>query len=613
MEPLFDLSTFEFTNISNVVALDQTIFIPKSSNISTLQGDDQIIGNKSIVGDFGFHELAEMPTKGLNDVMDLSPININPFMEQASIDGDGIINRGIISTNQGSDLLQGLASANLTATAEATAEAIAVVINSGSATAIANAFAFVDFKAAADGIDNVGGIIHTNSGNDNVGSNITGSITAIATATANASAIVETIATMPMSEESVAFAQAIALSFAKATIVARGINNQQGIITTGLGQDVINSIADTITIAVAESFSESFSEVPEENLAFAEATAIAFAEAFAEANDQAIAIDNSSGLIDTGEDDDTIIATSDNEEIKETIAINNIEGKIRTGNGNDTIMAQGNSGALSYGILGGQIFTGAGQDKVIASKFGGKVEIFTGDGNDYVEGFGSASLFGGNGFDALNLKITHETDLDSINIIDNNAYFSLDGMLLRANEFEQFIFANGRRYSIDNLPFLGSNNKDLFQGRETKDFMNLRAGNDVVNGRGGADKILGQEGNDILWGGYGNDSLSGGIDDDLINGGPGNDILDSGLGHDILKGEGGRDRFIISGLAAERDLILDYQDGYDKLELTDGLTFGGITVNQIGNNTEIKDAITHETYTILLGTNASHINANDFV
>ncbi len=612
MEPLFDLSTFDFTNLSDLIAPEQTIFNLISSEIITLEGDDQIIGNISIVGDFGFQEIAEVPTEGLNDVMDSSSININPLINQASIDGDGILNRGIISTNQGSDLLQGLASANLSATAEAVAEAVAIVKNF-SASAIANAFAAVDFKATADGIDNVGGEIHTNSGNDNIGSSIIGSISAIATATADASAIVETIATMPMSEELVAFAEAIALSFAQATIVARGINNQQGIITTGLGQDVINSIADTNTIAVAESFSDSFSEVPEENLALAQASAAAFADAFAEANDKAIAIDNSFGWIDTGEDDDTIIATSNNEEIKETIAINNIEGKIWTGNGNDTIMAQGNSRALSYGIFGGQIFTGAGQDKVIASKFGGKVEIVTGDGNDYVEGFGSASLFGGNGFDALNLKITHETDLDSINIIDNNAYFSLDGMLLRANEFEQFIFANGRRYNINNLPFLGSNDQDFFQGRETNDFMNLRAGDDVVNGRGGADKILGQEGNDVLWGGIGNDSLSGGVDDDLLYGGPGNDVIDSGLGHDIMKGDAGSDHFIISGLAAERDIILDYQDGVDLLQLTDGLTFSGITVNQTGHYTEINDALTHETYAILLGTNASHINASDFV
>ena len=624
MEPLFDLSTFEFTPLSDVVDLEQTIINLISSDINTLEGNDQIIGNVSIVGDFGFQEIAKVEAEGLDSVMNSSFNSINSFMDQANVDGDGIINRGIISTNEGSDLLQGIASANLSATAEAVAEAVAVVKNF-SASAIANAFASIDFQATADGIDNVGGIINTNSGNDNIGSSIIGSISAIATATADATAIVEAIATMPMSESLVAFAEAVALSLAQATIVARGINNKQGQIYTGLGKDTISSTANTSTISITDSVTSTLAIVPEENAALAQASASAFADAFAEATAQAIAIDNSYGLIDTGEDDDSIIATSnstatdtnDTNEVPistgSSIAIDNTEGLISTGNGNDSIIAQGKDEPLSYGILGGQIFTGAGEDTVIASKFGGKVEIYTGGGNDYVEGFGSAALFGGNGFDAVNLTISKEIDLDSINIAGQNAFFSLDGMLLRTSDFEQFTFANGQTYSIDNLPFLGSDNRDLFQGRETSDFMFLRGGNDVALGNAGADEILAEEGNDIIWGGSGKDTLRGGTGDDLLYGGSGDDIIDSGLGRDIMKGEAGSDRFIVSGLAAERDIIFDYEVGVDELTLTDGLTFERITVNQVGHNATIDDAQTHETYAILLGVNASHINAGEFV
>ena len=628
MESLFDLSQFLFSKQSDIIVQDATIFNPLLSTIQTLDGHDQIISNASIVGDFGFEVIANAENNGQNSLM--KSLDMNSLTQQASVDGDGIKNQGTVSLNEGEDIFQGFATANLSTTVEVIARAVANASTFG-VNSIANALAVIDFQATADGIDNSGGIVHTNGGSDTIGSDIFGSLTAVAIATADASAIIEAIAVLPMSDELEVFAEAVAINLTNATIIATGINNQQGIMTTGPGSDTISSMADTFNNAIGESFANAVDIVngaPQENQNLALATAEAFLQITGisiainntdgyihtgdhndtiTVNSHTIAIDNTRGYIGTGNHDDTIIVASDN------LAIQNTEGHIDTGSGHDLISVEALNGVTPFGIIGGKISLGEGNDRVLAGRLGGNVEMYLGDGNDYVEAFGPASLFGGNGFDALSIWGLNYNDFDSIKIAGQNVYLTVDGQRLRADSFEQFTFANGATYSRDNLPFLGSNNRDLCQGRETSDFMDLRAGDDVVNGRGGDDLILGQAGNDVLWGGDGNDDLRGGSDDDLLFGDIGNDILDGGLGRDTLEGGTGHDHFVISGTAGEIDVILDYQDRVDKLKLGDGLTLGNITVSQSGHNTEINDAVTNETYTILLGVAASNIDANDFI
>ena len=59
--------------------------------------------------------------------------------------------------------------------------------------------------------------------------------------------------------------------------------------------------------------------------------------------------------------------------------------------------------------------------------------------------------------------------------------------------------------------------------------------------------------------------------DDTLIGGRGNDVLVGGAGNDTMRGGAGRDIFdlSVSGVAASRDVILDFQQGIDKLRLTD--------------------------------------------
>ena len=126
--------------------------------------------------------------------------------------------------------------------------------------------------------------------------------------------------------------------------------------------------------------------------------------------------------------------------------------------------------------------------------------------------------------------------------------------------------------------------------------------------------FFGQNDDDLLKGGDGNDTLIGGSGADKLFGHNDDDILKGGLGLDSLKGEAGSDRFMLeSGLTADRDIILDYEDGIDFLDLTGGLTFGSLTLTQNGADTDIIETATNETLATLNGIDTTDLDSTDFV
>ncbi|MCP5073071.1 MAG: calcium-binding protein [Rhodobacteraceae bacterium] len=124
--------------------------------------------------------------------------------------------------------------------------------------------------------------------------------------------------------------------------------------------------------------------------------------------------------------------------------------------------------------------------------------------------------------------------------------------------------------------FSGGNNNDVLRGKAGDDTLygdsggdDLRGGKDedVLDGGAGTDNLYGGSGDDILFGGNSNDNLNGGKGDDELFGGNSDDTLDGGKGDDTLTGDDGTDTFVF-GLKSDNDVITDFIDGSDQIDLT---------------------------------------------
>jgi len=150
----------------------------------------------------------------------------------------------------------------------------------------------------------------------------------------------------------------------------------------------------------------------------------------------------------------------------------------------------------------------------------------------------------------------------------------------------------------------GSNSQDTISGGGGGDSLYGFVGNDTLNGNSGADYLYGGESNDSLNGGSEVDYLYGGNGIDILDGGTGgdnlygdahNDYLVGGAGKDNLYGgadsdhltgglnqdqlygggaDGAADLFIFTSVSdslpslAQFDTIHDFEDGFDKLDLS---------------------------------------------
>lgn len=246
-------------------------------------------------------------------------------------------------------------------------------------------------------------------------------------------------------------------------------------------------------------------------------------------------------------------------------------------------------GELLIGTSSSEPITGFGGDDIIVGK----------DGSD--------TLIGGTGNDEL---ITGRGD-----------------NLLLGNDGDDILIAsNYRSEEAGNNVFNGGAGNDFLLGNEGNDLLTGAADNDLITGAGGRDNILGGAGFDTIIGEAGNDRILGEGGDDLLGGGDGNDLIFGGNGLDILAGLEGFDTlnggaeadFFVLIPNTERDLIVDFQKGEDKLSLfptprfDSPLTFEQLSINQENNSTVISVAETNETLAVLDGVAASSIDSSDF-
>lgn len=155
----------------------------------------------------------------------------------------------------------------------------------------------------------------------------------------------------------------------------------------------------------------------------------------------------------------------------------------------------------------------------------------------------------------------------------------------------------------DNLIFAGAGDDSVVAGFGA-DTVFGGAGNDTILGYGnsavspsGTSGVIAADGPDRLFGGRGDDLVFGGGGGDLLDGGAGQDRLVGGRGVDTLAGGEGCDIFIFGRMleppnstnpAADtgvgpgaRDLVLDFHQGEDRLDVSRYGNFAGFAVDLV--------------------------------
>ena len=137
------------------------------------------------------------------------------------------------------------------------------------------------------------------------------------------------------------------------------------------------------------------------------------------------------------------------------------------------------------------------------------------------------------------------------------------------------------------------------------------AGNDTLTSGAGSDFLFGGSGYDTLIGGRGDDELYGDRGRDVLNGGDGNDMIDGGRSSDVLTGGAGNDIFVFRALEKGRDIITDFEDGHDQLEIS-GFTYADLNFASLEGGVLITSAAL--TGQIMLeGIDIAALDISDFI
>ncbi len=313
-----------------------------------------------------------------------------------------------------------------------------------------------------------------------------------------------------------------------------------------------------------------------------------------------------------------------------------------------TYAGDGNN-SVTTGSGDDQIFTGVGNDAINAgdgkntiTDLGGNNAIHTGSGDDTITtGAGNDAIDAGNGTNVINAgdgnnAINTGSGADTITTGSGND-------AINSGAGDDIIHAGGGSDSIN----AGTGNNTI-DGGDGVDILDLSGGTagitfTLTQGSGpttfdgtasglGSDTYMNMEG---VTGTKFDDKLTGSSLADIINGGNGNDTITGGGGADTLSGGSGHDTFVYTAVsdsgpdAAHADLIKDFQDGQDKIDLSaahSGLAFvAASTPNVVANSvTWYFDATHHQTVvqvdttgdttadmTILLSGNVT-LHAGDF-
>jgi Ca2+-binding RTX toxin-like protein len=278
--------------------------------------------------------------------------------------------------------------------------------------------------------------------------------------------------------------------------------------------------------------------------------------------------------------------------VEKVINFGEILGDVSLGGGDDVFTNFKKFGTvIKNGTINNTIDLGDGNDRFFGSAH--REEVSDNDGSDHVKLGGGADFYIANG----------ATGSDGTDVIDAgrgsdsyDASTATSDVLINLGTVDQILIA---AYTAQGDDISGGLvQKDTITGFEEAVG---GAGNDHIYGSKAANTLLGLDGIDTLVGLGGNDSLSGGDGADLLLGGGGKDTLRGG---DVTGADGDLDLFTFSALSdstvakAGRDLISDFEDGVDKINLipidavsgpgNDAFSFIGTNVAFTGNAGDLR-------------------------
>ena len=307
-----------------------------------------------------------------------------------------------------------------------------------------------------------------------------------------------------------------------------------------------------------------------------------------------------------------------------------------------------NSGAMRH-----QIFN---MENVIGSEFrdyirgnSGANDLYGRGADDQLNGgAGDDRLFGGAGDDEL-WGLTGADRLDGGAGMDIAVYWSSNAAVTvnLANGAGQGGHAEGDvLVGVENLwgsdhndVLSGDNGANRLYGGRGDDELSGNSGNDVLEGDTGADRLDGGPGMDmvsyslsdegvtvklgegIIEGGHADgdvfvsiEGIEGSRHDDVLEGDNGANWLSGGIGDDTLKGNGGADRFIFEHSNRD-DVILDFTDGEDRIDLTDiGLSgFDDLILSSDSGGVTIHMTTSGGGTILLEGFDIANLDASDFI
>ncbi len=252
----------------------------------------------------------------------------------------------------------------------------------------------------------------------------------------------------------------------------------------------------------------------------------------------------------------------------------------------------------------------------------GNDELYGGEGNDFLRGDGGGDLFnGGAGNDTVRYESSNGGV--TVNLLTGEA----SGFHANGDTFISIENIYGSRHFVDYLT--GDNQNNRLDGLRGNDQLFGLDGNDILNGGEGGDLLdggakldwayyhrsstgvyinlstgaamggeaegdilisiellYGSQFDDTLIGKEGSNTLTGNQGNDTLDGKGGNDVLLGRQGDDTMTGGSGADRFRYSESAFGNDIVTDFADAVDKIDLTgSGLVFGDFSITQQGADT----------------------------